>query len=79
VRFYLSDKDQKPISVPQKGISKDFPIWTKLTFEAEGIPEDAVRANIEVVSFSKAGVIFVDDLSIKVDGKEGLKNGSLDR
>jgi hypothetical protein len=77
VRFYVSDEEGKLLNVPHKFIGRDVPIWRKITLEIEP-PKEAARANIEVVLFSKTGVVYVDDLSIKADGRELLKNGGFE-
>jgi hypothetical protein len=72
VRFYIDGQ------VGASPILKDYPIWKKLEFETEA-GEGTIKANIEVVSFSKTGTIYVDDVSIEVDGKEALKGGGFEK
>lgn len=73
VRFYLDG------SVSSKKLSKDTPIWTRIIFEADTVGGSFDRANIEVVLFSKEGTVYVDDLSVKVDGKEILQSGGFEK
>lgn len=73
VRFYFDG------SVTSKAIQKDTPAWTRLIFEVDTVGGSIERGNIEIVSFSKTGTIWVDDLSIKIDGKEQLQNGGFEK
>lgn len=73
IRFYLDG------SISTRKIPKDLPVWSRISFEADTIGGSFERANIEVVIFSREGAVYVDDVSIKVDGKEQLKGGSFDR
>jgi hypothetical protein len=72
VRFYIDG------SVTSKKIPKDLPVWTKITHEVETIGGSFENGHIEVVVFSRKGTVYADDLSIKVDGKEQLKNGGFE-
>lgn len=72
VRFYIDGQ------VGAKAIVKDCPIWQRIAFETEA-GEGTIKANIEVVLFSTFGVAYVDDVSIKVDGKEGLQGGGFEK
>lgn len=73
VRFYIDG------SISSVKIPKDLPVWTRLSHSVELQSGSFQGAQIEVVSFSKAGSIFVDDLSVKVDGKEQLQNGGFEK
>ena len=73
IRFYLDG------SISSKRVPKDTPIWTKISFETDTVGGSFDRGNIEVVVFSKSGVVFVDDMSVKVDGKEVLQNGGFEK
>lgn len=55
----------------------DVPFWTRIYTKVQ-IPEGASRAQLGAVLYSKKGNMWVDDVSIKVDGKEVLKNGSFE-
>lgn len=73
VRFYFDG------GVTARKIPKDLPVWTHLVFEVDTVNGAFERGNIEVVSFSKEGAIYVDDISIKVDGREQLQGGGFER
>lgn len=73
IRFYFDG------AVTAKKIPKDLPVWTRLVFEADTVNGSFDRGNIEIVAFSKEGTIYVDDLSIKIDGKELLLNGGFEK
>lgn len=72
VRFYLDG------SVSAKKLTKDTPIWTRITFDANTVGGSFDRINLELVLFSKEGVAYVDDISVKVDGKELLPSGGFE-
>jgi len=55
----------------------DVPFWGRVYTKAS-IPEGAARAQLGIVLYSKKGNLWVDDVSIKVDSKEVLKNGSFE-
>lgn len=57
----------------------DMPIWTKI--EGEGVVPDGAT-NLEIAfnrHNTKAGVVFLDDFSLKADGQELLKNGGFEQ
>jgi hypothetical protein len=63
--------------IPFKANS-DLPIWTKV--EGEAVAPDGCM-NVELSFKRNAGVVgaaFIDDVSLKVDGKELLKNGGFE-
>ena len=51
---------------------------SKLSGELKRKPETAAKITVSLVVKSTKGTLFVDDLSLKQDGKELLKNGSFD-
>lgn len=58
-------------------LQTDIPFWTRYTLSGK-VPENAARGSFYVMRKSRKGEIFVDDASVKVDGKEVLKNGSFE-
>lgn len=59
-------------------VLKDEPWWKKVSTDVE-VPAGGIRIILAFNIGSKAGTIYVDDVSIKgVDGKELLKNGSFE-
>lgn len=78
-RAYVLFFDQagSQIQTDQTFIPTDYPFWKRLTIKSN-IPKNAVRTQFAVVLNSKQGNLWVDDVSMKVDGKELLKNGSFE-
>lgn len=78
-RAYVLFFDQagSQIKTEQTFIPTDHPFWKRLTIKGP-IPPNAVRSQFAVVLNSKQGNLWVDDVTLKVDGKEILKNGSFE-
>lgn len=55
----------------------DVPFWVRASIKGD-VPKGAVRALVGAALYSKSGTFFVDDFSMKVDGKEVLKNTSFE-
>jgi len=55
----------------------DLPFWNRVALKGK-IPDNAVRAQVVIALASKKGTMWVDDVSLKVDGKDVLKNGSFE-
>lgn len=55
----------------------DYPFWTQVSVKATP-PAKAARAQLEFWQYSKKGNIWVDDVSMKADGKDIMKNGSFE-
>lgn len=64
--------DGKRIPIPA-----DNPWWQKVEGEMEA-PMGAASFDVNVLVYAKNGVVWADDLSVVGDGKQILKNGSLD-
>jgi len=58
-------------------IRPDFPVWTRISGETV-LPDGSFSAEVQITFNSKAGSLFVDDLSIKLDGKELLTRGNFE-
>lgn len=58
-------------------IANDLPFWHPMTIKAD-LPPNAARVQFGIGSYSKNGSIWIDDASVKVDGKDLLKNGSFE-
>lgn len=71
------DKAGKYIEGRRVPIPEDNPWWQKIEGEVEA-PAEAVRLDVNVSVYVKNGVVFVDDLSVLIDSKQVLKNGSLE-
>lgn len=58
-------------------ILMDTPCWRKL--EKEGVaPDGAIRIQVRIWSQHNKGAVWVDDVSLAVEGKEILKNGGFE-
>jgi len=55
----------------------DVPFWNFISGTAQAPPE-AAYVKLVVALRSKKGTVWADDLSLKVDGKEQIKNGSFE-
>lgn len=64
--------DAKPLN-----LRPDEPWWQKLSLKFT-IPKDSILIRLQLVLDSKSGTVFFDDISVKVDGKELVKNGSFE-
>lgn len=58
-------------------IPQDCPFWQKIGGEIEA-PADAFRVMLHFANKANTGAFWLDDVSIVVDGKEVMKNGSLE-
>lgn len=59
-------------------IPVDMPFWTRVYQKVDQIPPNVVRLDYGASMSSKQGNIWIDDMSVKIDGKEVLKNGSFE-
>lgn len=64
--------DEKRIS-----FRSDEPWWQRIGLKIV-VPKDSVLIKVQLVLDSKVGTVFFDDVSLKTDGKELLKNGSFE-
>jgi hypothetical protein len=58
-------------------IPQDCPFWQKIVGEVE-IPQGGVRIMIHFANKATMGALWIDDVSIIVDGKDVAKNGGVD-
>lgn len=65
------------IGKPSAFTSVDVPFWVRVSIKGD-VPKGAARALVGVALYSKSGNFWVDDFSLKVDGKEVLKNTSFE-
>jgi hypothetical protein len=56
----------------------DSPWWQKVEINVE-VPKDAVRFSVAALFFSTKGTIWLDDFSLKSNGKEMVENGSFEK
>lgn len=55
----------------------DLPFWNRVSVSVP-VPANAVRAQFGAARYSKKGSVWVDDISMKFDGKEAMKNPSFE-
>jgi hypothetical protein len=58
-------------------VQPDLPFWTRYSFSGK-VPDNAARASLFMLRKSKKGEMFLDDASVKIDGKEAIKNPSFE-
>lgn len=75
IGFY--DAGGNSLAYHQAFLPNDLPFWTPVTIKAVP-PANAARADVQFWQYSKKGNIWIDDVSLKVDGKEAVKNGSFE-
>lgn len=56
----------------------DSPWWHKVEVTVD-VPKDAARFNVAILLFSANGTLWVDDFSVKSNGKELVDNGSFEK
>lgn len=67
----------KPISVQRLFVPADEPWWHYVQMKFE-MPKDAVLLWVQLAVASRTGNLFLDDVSLKADGRETIKNGSFE-
>lgn len=67
----------KPTSVQRLFVPADEPWWHHVSLKFD-MPKDAAILWVQVAVASKQGNLFVDDVSLKADGRETVKNGSFE-
>lgn len=67
----------KPISVQRLFIPADEPWWHLVAMKFN-MPAEAVLLWVQAAVSSKQGNLFIDDVSLKADGRETIKNGSFE-
>lgn len=75
VDFY--DQTGRYVSTAGPYVSPDVPFWTWVNAKI-AVPENVARCRFSAVFYSKKGNMWVDGASIKLNGKEILKNGSFE-
>lgn len=58
-------------------IPVDIPFWVKLSRKIQ-IPPDSVCIQLQSIVFSDKGTVWLDDLSMSIDGKSIVKNGDFE-
>lgn len=70
--LYFIEKNNGSVFIPT-----DLPFWTRVSGKLN-IPDGATRVMLGAIQSSKKGNVWIDDVSIKVDGKEIIKNPSFE-
>lgn len=78
VRFFVKDSERRDIENNMLHMPTDLPVWKKVSKQVD-LKGEPCLASLEVVSFSSKGFVWVDDLSLKIDGKELLQNGGFEK
>jgi hypothetical protein len=60
-----------------EAIRPDFPVWYRISGETV-LPDDSFSIEVHIGFLSKAGALFVDDISFKMDGKELWPKGGFE-
>lgn len=78
-RIFIFYFDQAGTGIGTKAafIPLDTPFWNPVIIK-DVVPPNVVRVKVGMENYSKNGTIWVDDISLKFDGKEALKNGSFE-
>lgn len=76
VRFF--DSSGKFLGQRGPFAAADAPWWQYVSGEVDA-PQEAVRVNLQISMTSFSGAFWVDDLSLKIDGKEFLQNGGFEK
>jgi hypothetical protein len=58
-------------------VRADLPVWVRIAGETT-VPEGSVTVEVQVSFGSKSGALFVDDISVRSDGKELLAAGTFE-
>lgn len=67
----------KPVDVQRLFVPLDEPWWHYVHLKFV-MPKDAVLLWVQVAVASRQGTLYVDDVSLKADGRETMKNGSFE-
>lgn len=71
------DKDGRLVGVAGVPIPIDVPFWNYVSGKAD-VPPEAIFVKLGAAVRSKKGTLWVDDVSLKLDGKESVKNASFE-
>lgn len=71
------DRDGRLVGVGGVPIPVDVPFWNYVAGKAD-VPPEAIFVKLGAAVRSKKGSLWVDDMSLKLDGKESVKNPSFE-
>lgn len=77
VQFNVVGPDGKLYEAKEFTIGQDTPIWQRLSFSLK-LPDGACKVKTMVLVSSTKGFVYVDDISIKVDGRELVPAGNFE-
>lgn len=72
--FLISGSAGKRIWTYNDAIHPDMPVWTRIHAEVEA-PEESFAAHLDIRITSSKGAVYIDGISIKVNGREELVAG----
>lgn len=75
VQFF--DPSGRMVGMSSTFSTVDIPFWTRVSIKG-AIPQNVVRAQFGIDSFSKKGATWIDDVSLKIDGMEVMTNPSFE-
>jgi hypothetical protein len=75
--FNVQDGTGKFLAQAEPLINPDTPIWRRVLWSVE-LPAGTARLGVSVMLNSTKGFIWVDDISILLDGQEALKGGTFE-
>lgn len=78
IRFFVKDAERRDIENNTLPMPTDMPVWKRISKQVDVRGEPSL-VSLEVVSFSSKGIIWVDDISLKIDGKELLQNSGFEK
>lgn len=77
LEFFDANAKQMLFNTISAFIPLDVPFWQRINLKGN-VPKGAARFQIGASIYSKQGNFWIDDASVKFDGKEALKNGSFE-
>jgi hypothetical protein len=77
IQIQAQDASGKITALKQPLIQPDTPIWTRLTWSLE-LPANTTHIGMAILLNSTKGLVWVDDVSIQLDGLEALRSGTFE-
>jgi hypothetical protein len=77
IQIQAQDASGKIIALKQPLIQPDTPIWTRLSWSLE-LPANTTHIGMAILLNSTKGFVWVDDVSIQLDGLEALRSGTFE-
>ena len=79
IDVFVFDNKGQAGAVKGAGITfpSDSPFWQKVSFEME-MPENAGRFEFRLYTRASVGAVWIDDVSLVLDGKDFMKNGGFE-